>query len=649
MTRPSGASRPMTRAGGRVLVIGGMGYIGRRLCPALRAAGWQPVVFDRGAGRGGVRGDRRAAGDLRRALARGPFAGVIDLVAYRGGDTELLAGLLRERPCRLVHLGTAAVYRGAPTVRVDEAGGLLREDDGHDYGGAKAACERVLWRAENGVLSPVALRVAPLMGPDDPVSREFFVARRILEGRTVRIPAAPTDRLSALWVGDLVACLVAALRPEVPPGPYNLAQSEDVTLERHVAAIARLCGRPARVRWLDREELAAAGLGPFAFPYAPGTPAWLDCARARAALGFSPTPYAEALPRALARLDAPPGTRPSWPGRGTTQSRLAGTHEILAAAMERDAFGGGTAPPRPEHPDTLLEALRPGGRQGAADGAAPPGYRWAPGTRILVADSVAARLGLPAAPAPPAAGDPPSCEAVLEADAERAGGALLYSRHQALRARGYGHGNAPLRVALLACAAAPRPLPEPADGERLLLLRATPADAGTWAAWTRAWEDAGAVRWPRAGAAARIFLAGTAGAATRWDAVFDWTRVALTAGLAGPGGPVVLEPSFPDRPLLCAPARHGGNAAPGAPVLFRVNGRYVALPPGGGALELPRALAAVVEAAADDRPLAERLDRLARGLGLGADRALALWRRGIDEAERHGLQQDRFWPTRPKA
>jgi nucleoside-diphosphate-sugar epimerase len=310
----------------RVLVLGGSGYVGSRLCALLRDSGWaMPVSASSRRASGGVgslRVDTRDAHGLAQAL-HGMDA-VVNCVA---GDAEaipqgarLLAEAARAAGCRrLVHLSSMSVY-GPVEGRVDEAAPL----DGSLgwYGKAKCEAEQHIQHfAEQGG-SAVVLRPGCVWGPGS----ELWVgriARLLRAGRLGDLGVAGDGWSNLVHVDDVCHAVMAALRE--PPADrtlraYNLAAPDsprwneyfvDLALAIGATPVRRLSQRQLRLdAWLAGPPLKVAELvdrrlfkGRHALPV-PLPPnllgLWerhlsLDASRAGRELGLHWTPYAVGL------------------------------------------------------------------------------------------------------------------------------------------------------------------------------------------------------------------------------------------------------------------------------------------------------------------------------------------------------------------
>lgn len=509
----------------RVLVIGGTGALGRAIVPALVAAGYRVAVLalsdDGLCSRAEfVQGSRHDLALLHRLANEGRFDGIVDLVAYGSRDVRPVVEAWRDvghSLQRLVLLSSLAAV-GAFRVEVaSEESAIRAVGPEGDYASGKAAGERVLEEAASFGFPGVILRAAPIFGPNDPVSRENYVVQRLLLGHPIPLLAPEDTRLIRVFSEDLVQPVLSALSRPIPPARvYHLVQPERITYRQYIAAIAHRVGRPALMRPVDSFALCQSGLNAAAFPLGPGSAAIrFDIERAVSELGFAPTPFPRALEATLSwLLEQPPLQAPAWPGRNSTQSRLAGTHELLQLERERYLWSG--EPLRIVEDDDVLAHVISG--KSAEQWSVTTASAWRdasqtdgkPELRLSDLETVVIperlRDWVAADLPPPPDCDKPRLQAVIEPAAHAQGEEYwFYSAARARKSRGYGLANAPLVL---------RPIPfseftvsaPPSSKERLLLTVRDRKDAEALQDWLLRWNAEGEYRVDDLEASARIFL-----------------------------------------------------------------------------------------------------------------------------------------------
>lgn len=346
----------------RILLIGGGGFVGRPLERKLLSSGWDVSSLALEPAGDGDAAVHRMKGNredptLLPELARQGFNAVVDLVAYLPRQTRALVSAFAGRTVRIVHLSTVAVYDRIHLARTSEAEAPTCVETDSSYRSGKAGCERVLEAAARDGLDHAIVRCPPVIGPGDRSSREGYILDRLLRTGKVRIPSPADGIAHMVHVEDLADMLAfCAEAPEAAGRSYHVAMDPCPTLLEHVRAIAAVAHIPnPRLESLDAEAAVRAGFRIAGFPYPFCGPGRLDISAARS-LGFDPRPHASAVAETIAWLQSlQPGQRPMWPGRGTMQSLLAGTHPRLHSGVEsRFAAGDSIAVTGRE---TVLDAL----------------------------------------------------------------------------------------------------------------------------------------------------------------------------------------------------------------------------------------------------------------------------------------------------
>lgn len=251
----------MSAAGpGRVLVTGAGGFVGRRLCAVLRAAGWDVVAAGHAASEAGPALDVADADAVRRVLdgtrprvvvnlaaiahrkLEGSAADVYDAVNHRGVrhllDASLAAGVQR-----FVHFSSASVYGE------EGRGGPLREDAERrpvgPYAESKARAEDACGDVDSARMACVVLRPPVIWAPGwvrDVRKRAYVPGTRLLLEVTGR---PPRHSLCALEHAVEFARMAA---DGVAPGVYNVSDGTPYPQPEIAAVVGALEGAARRVR-----------------------------------------------------------------------------------------------------------------------------------------------------------------------------------------------------------------------------------------------------------------------------------------------------------------------------------------------------------------------------------------------------------------
>ena len=273
----------------RVLVTGGAGYIGSHCCKAIRAAGFEPVVFDnlstghRMFCRWGplLVGDIRSADDLDRAFQSVRPIAVMHFAAQSvvpqsvsspsetfdvnvSGTLALLHAAATYNVQSVVMSSTCAVYGLPDRLPIDENVAL---NPISPYGASKAMAERILcdFEAAYGMRS-VRLRYFNAAGADsdsgigewhEPETHLIPTVLDVALGLRPFLPVHGTDYDSSdgtavrdyIHVEDLADAHVAALRHLVDGGPsmaVNVGTGQGATVGEVVRHVEAETGRKVR-------------------------------------------------------------------------------------------------------------------------------------------------------------------------------------------------------------------------------------------------------------------------------------------------------------------------------------------------------------------------------------------------------------------
>jgi nucleoside-diphosphate-sugar epimerase len=314
----------------KVLVLGGSGHVGSRLCALLAATGWAtPIAASRRPldGVEHLRVDTRDPAAMR--LALGGVDAVVNCVAGSAaaigeGGKILVEAALAAGCRRLVHLSSMSVY-GAVEGRVDES--LPIDGSLGWYAQAKCEAERQVAAFGEAGGAAAILRPGCVWG----AGSELWVGRigKLLRARRLGDLGAAGDGWSNLvHVDDVARAAIAALRtlePGQPPRVYNLAAPDSPRWNEYFVDLA-LAVRATPVRRLSARRLTldAFVAGPplkiaeriamrlagharaVPVPLPPNLLGlwerhlFLDSGRAERELGLQWTPYAAALQQSAA-------------------------------------------------------------------------------------------------------------------------------------------------------------------------------------------------------------------------------------------------------------------------------------------------------------------------------------------------------------
>jgi 2'-hydroxyisoflavone reductase len=293
----------------KVLLIGGSGYIGSHTVDELLRRKIEVSVFARGstpatfpAKVSFIKGDRHSHQDIAKLRSQ-HFDAVIDINAYTREETQTMINALDGFISRFVHLSTLAVCQLKSAAAIVESDAMVT-DPNAGYAYDKAECERALrWAHTKSGFPFVSLRPTAVIGPRDHLSRENYHLKRILAGDPIIVPDSGLTPIWAIFVKDLANVLVNAVTAQGVEGrSYNLSQPEFITINDHIANIARAAGTQAITAHIPSRLLERLGFNLTHFPYSLPNEMILMVSTyaAQKDLQFAPTPYFEALRETVA-------------------------------------------------------------------------------------------------------------------------------------------------------------------------------------------------------------------------------------------------------------------------------------------------------------------------------------------------------------
>jgi nucleoside-diphosphate-sugar epimerase len=302
----------------RVLVLGGSGYVGRRITERLVDRGDAVTVVSRGllkpsilSSVENIQVDRKDREGFETAFDGRQFDAVIDNIAYDRDDAESSVRAFRGKIAQYLYTSTMAVYDSSRMQRpVRERDAVLThlltpEEVANSayhpnparaltYTNGKRQAELV-FEAASGDFAFTSLRAPIVVGPDDRTQRIWWFVQRILDGGPFVYPAWGEGRVfQVVYADDLARAFVTALgKPEAMNKAFNIAEPEIFSPESWIDGLAAALGAKSDCVRIPEPRIAAAGMPDYSMPIA-GRPFGhflMDLSAAYYELGYQPSSF----------------------------------------------------------------------------------------------------------------------------------------------------------------------------------------------------------------------------------------------------------------------------------------------------------------------------------------------------------------------
>lgn len=281
----------------KLLLFGGMRFLGRALVEAALERGHHVTMFNRGRSAPPPDGVDRVAGDRDGgldALGHRTFDAVLDTSGYVPRVVGEAARRMADAAEHYVFTSSISVYAGhaphqdetAPVATLEDP--ATEEVGGPSYGGLKALCERACEAAMPGRVAVV--RAGLIVGTHDYTDRFPYWVRHMAGGAETLAPGDPRGPVQLIDVRDLAGWMIHLAETKTA-GTFNATGPAEpltlgVLLERMRTALR---GRTT-LTWVDGAFLLERGVEPFS-----ELPLWVPAESA----GFLQTDIRRALAAGL--------------------------------------------------------------------------------------------------------------------------------------------------------------------------------------------------------------------------------------------------------------------------------------------------------------------------------------------------------------
>jgi 2'-hydroxyisoflavone reductase len=244
----------------KVLILGGTGISGPHLVRELRDAGHQITLFNRGKRNPGLFedietliGDRNEPLD---ALRGRDWDVVVDNSGYFPAQVARSTDLLKDHAQHYIYVSSISAYADLTPPGIDEDYRLAELKDpnateitNENYGGLKAACEKIVERAFGE--RQAVIRPSYIVGPGDSSDRFTYWPVRVARGGEMLAPGTPSDPVQFIDVRDMADFMRRCVERQIK-GRYNLCNPPGaVTMGQLLETSKRIARSNATFVWAD--------------------------------------------------------------------------------------------------------------------------------------------------------------------------------------------------------------------------------------------------------------------------------------------------------------------------------------------------------------------------------------------------------------
>lgn len=244
------------KSGMKVLITGGLGYVGSELVKQLESDGIDYVSVDKknpAAKKGTIFLDLCDRQKTARVIGKFKpdvfvHCGTNSALAYRDHfpesfreDAEAIANIIESLSklpgCRLVYFSSSYYYSGHSTKeRVSESVSL---QPAHNFGVAKSFFEQLVLRSHP---STVIFRLSSVFGPGNAINPNviFNMAKECLETGKLTVWGTGSRKMQHVYMQDVITYIYAAFT--LQPGIYNLGGNEYLSVAESAKMIADFFG-----------------------------------------------------------------------------------------------------------------------------------------------------------------------------------------------------------------------------------------------------------------------------------------------------------------------------------------------------------------------------------------------------------------------
>ncbi len=249
-----------------------------------------------------LKGDRTRPEEMKEALKNLEFEAVIDMIAYRGEESQKAVEIFLDRTGHYIHISSGAVYivtrnYPCPLQEEDFDREVIEEPKAPDnlwsYGLGKRECELVLRQAYQEKGFPATIfRLPIVIGERDYTLRAYSYFIRIRDGGPILMPDGGLNVFTYVYQGDVIETIANnLLNPRTFGQAYNLAMEEIISLRSFVQTVAQIMGREIEMIDIPSRLLQSLPCGLSISPFSSRRPFVLSVNKAKRELSYRSTSF----------------------------------------------------------------------------------------------------------------------------------------------------------------------------------------------------------------------------------------------------------------------------------------------------------------------------------------------------------------------
>jgi len=264
-----------------ILILGGTRFIGRCLVEQLIGTGkYNLTLSNRGVTNTtlfpdiqNIKGDRYSEGYGQ--LIAGDWDYIIDVSCYYPNSLEEILPLVSPKLKKYIFVSTVSLYEPKEISLKDETAEIKHGDEKDwadttwaTYGERKVRCEELI---QSAGINYTILRSSLVYGKYDHTDRFYYWMHQVKKYDEILIPNDGTQKISLVYVYDLVRTIIQSISPKENREIYNVVSLPEVSISEIVEATSQLLRKSPRLVFVPADYLHEKNISQWG-----DMPLWID-------------------------------------------------------------------------------------------------------------------------------------------------------------------------------------------------------------------------------------------------------------------------------------------------------------------------------------------------------------------------------------